>query len=185
MFVSSLSKTEKLGTLALENVPAGKLTQLVGVCAWAGIALMSVWATTASATEAGSDWKKLPGTIPVTLTINNVDPAAAGNDPVYVSIQTRDEFRSLKGAGGVASAAKVGSMTETFHVSEPGDYAVSVWHDRDGDGRFSMSEDYTVIYDSYGASGNPPTDDMPSFDDVKISVPNIGTSLTVELRNPS
>jgi uncharacterized protein (DUF2141 family) len=143
-----------------------------------------VSAMTSFAADA-SGWKKMPGTIPVTVTITNIDPAAAGDDPVYVSIQTRDEFRSMKGAGGVAPTAKVGSMTETFHVSEPGDYAVSVWHDRDGDGRFSMSEDYTVIYDSYGASGNPPADDMPTFDDVKVNIPNMGTSLSVELRNPS
>lgn len=149
------------------------------------VAMTLAGATASVAVEADGDWKIRPGNIPVTVTITNIDPAADGNDAVYVSIQTKDEFRSMRGAGGVASYAKTGSMTATFPVTEPGDYAVSVWHDRDGDGRFSMSEDYTVVLDSYAASGNPPTDTMPTFDDVKFTVPNMGTELTVEMRNPS
>lgn len=142
-------------------------------------------ATASVAVEAESEWKIRPGNIPVTVTVTNVDPAAAGNDAVYVSIQTREEFRSMRGGGGVAPTAKTGAMSATFFVAEPGNYAVSVWHDRDGDARFSMSEDYTVVLDSYGASGNAPTDTMPTFDDVKFTVPNMGTELTVEMINPS
>ena len=150
------------------------------------LCLSLVGATTASAAEASeSDWQIRPGNIPVTVTITNLDPAAEGADPVYVSIQTEDQFRSLKGGGGVTPHAKTGTMSATFLVEEPGDYAVSVWHDRDGDGRFSMSADYTVVLDSYGASGQPPEDRMPTFDDVKFLVPNIGTSLSVEMINPA
>ena len=150
------------------------------------LCLSLVGATTASAAEASeSDWQIRPGNIPVTVTITNLDPAAEGADPVYVSIQTEDQFRSLKGGGGVTPHAKTGTMSATFLVEEPGDYAVSIWHDRDGDGRFSMSEDYTVVLDSYGASGQPPEDRMPTFDDVKFLVPNIGTSLSVEMINPA
>ena len=156
------------------------------MCATALTGLITLTGATASfGVENEGDWKIRPGNIPVTVTITNIDPAAEGNDPVYVSIQTEDEFRSMRGAGGVASYAKTGSMTATFPVAEPGDYAVSVWHDRDGDGRFSMSEDYTVVLDSYGASGNPATDSMPTFDDVKFTVPNMGTELTVEMINPA
>jgi len=123
------------------------------------ICLSLVGATTATAGEpSDSDWKIRPGNIPVTVTLTNLDPAADGSDPVYVSIQTEDEyqslkFRSLKGGGGITPHAKTGTMSATFLVKEPGDYAVSVWHDRDGDGRFSMSTDYTAILDSFGASG--------------------------------
>ena len=145
-----------------------------------------VGATTASAAEVSeSDRQIRPGNIPVTVTITNLDPAAEGSDPVYVSIQTEDQFRSIKGGGGVTPHAKTGTMSATFLVEEPGDYAVSVWHDRDGDGRFSMSADYSVVLDSYGASGQPPENSMPTFDDVKFSVPNIGTSLTIEMINPA
>ena len=88
-----------------------------------------VGATTASAAEVSeSDWQIRPGNIPVTVTITNLDPAAEGADPVYVSIQTEDQFRSLKGGGGVTPHAKTGTMSATFLVEEPGDYAVFVWH---------------------------------------------------------
>ena len=158
-----------------------KLLSLIGSI----LCMTLVGATTASAAEVSeSDWQIRPGNIPVTVTITNLDPAAEGADPVYVSIQTEDQFRSLKGGGGVTPHAKTGTMSATFLVEEPGDYAVSVWHDRDGDGRFSMSADYTVVLDSYGASGQPPEDRMPTFDDVKFTVPNIGTSLSVEMINP-
>jgi len=150
------------------------------------LCMMLVGATTASAAEASeSDWKIRPGNIPVTVTIVNLDPATEGSDPVYVSIQTKDQYQSLKGAGGVTPYAKTGSMTATFLVEDPGDYAVSVWHDRDGDGRFSMSTDYSIVLDSYGASGQPPEDRMPTFDDVKFTVPNIGTSLSIDMINPT
>jgi len=120
----------------------------------------------------------------VTITISNLDPAPEGADPIYVSIQTEDEYKSVKGAGGVTPHAKTGAMTATFLVEEPGDYAVSVWHDRDGDGRFSMSADYTAVLDSYGSSGHPPEDREPIFKEVKVSVPNIGTSIIIDMINP-
>ncbi len=165
MFVSNLTK-------ALVITSSTLLISLVG-------------ATTAFAGEsADKEWKIIPGNVPVTVTITNLDPAPEGADPVYVSIQTEGEFQSMKGAGGITPHAKTGSMTATFLVKEPGEYAVSVWHDRDGDARFSMSEDYTQIFDSYGSSGQPPADGMPKFEDVKFSVPNHGTSLTVDMINP-
>ena len=170
MFVFNLTK------------PLIKTMSLIGSV----LCLSLVGATTASANDAQeSDWQIRQGNIPVTVTLTNLDPAAEGSDPVYVSIQTEDEFRSLKGGGGITPHAKTGTISATFLVKEPGDYAVSVWHDRDGDGRFSMSADYTAILDSFGASGKPPEDRMPTFDDVKFSVPNIGTSLTIEMINPA
>lgn len=136
--------------------------------------------------ENASDWDIRPGNIPVTVTVTNLDPASAGNDTVYVSIQTRDEFRSLRGAGGVTPYAKTGSMTATFFVQEADEYAVSVWHDRDGDGRFSMTEDYSRVLDSYAVSGDPVANagKIATFDDAKFDVPNMGTRLTVEMINP-
>ena len=156
------------------------LTRLVGVCAWAGLALMSVWGTTAQADES---WYA-PGTIPVTVTLTDVQPAGAtADDVIYVSIQTRETFRSMKGHGGIIKALTPGTMEATFKVAEPGDYAVSVWHDRDNDMRFSMDVDYTIT-DGWGASGTPPRDRAPQFDDVKVSIPNMGTSLEIAMINP-
>jgi len=175
MFVDTTEtiKTEKM---------FAPLTKLVGVCTWAGLALMSVGGTSAHANE--TSWYE-SGTIPVTVTLTDVQPAGAtADDVIYVSIQTRETFRSMKGHGGTIKALTPGTMQATFKVAEPGDYAVSVWHDRDNDMRFSMDAEYKIT-DGWGASGTPPINRMPQFDDVKISIPNMGTSLEIEMINPT
>ena len=128
-------------------------------------------------------WKITGGTIPVTVTLTDVLPEGSTGEPIYISIQTRENYRSMKGFGGMIEKATVGEMSAIFTVDEPGDYSVSVWHDRDDDGRFSMTETYEIL-DSWGASGTPPTDKEPTFDDVKISIPNMGTSVTIDMINP-
>jgi len=164
------------------NASCESLIRLVGVCAWTGLALMSVWGSSAHADKAS--WYQA-GTIPVTVTLTDVQPVSAtADDVIYVSIQTRENYRSLKGYGGILKVLTPGTMEATFTVTEPGDYAVSVWHDRDNDMRFSMAADYTIT-DGWGASGTPPENQMPTFDDVKISVPNMGTSITIDMINPA
>jgi len=180
MFV--YSKTETVETRA------NALTKLVGVCAWAGISLLAVWGSASHAVEPAaadnaSAWYQ-PGTIPVDVTLTDISPVSAiAEDKIYVSIQTRETYRSLKGHGGILTTLTPGTLQATFYVAEPGEYAVSVWHDRDNDMRFSMDETYRIL-DGWGASGTPPTDKMPSFDDVKITVPNMGTSVTIDMINP-
>jgi hypothetical protein len=182
MFVYSKNETETV------EAKANALTKLVGVCAWAGISLLAVWGSASHAIEPAAEdstaWYQ-PGTIPVAVTLTDVSPVSAiAEDMIYVSIQTRETYRSLKGHGGILRTLTPGTMQATFHVAEPGEYAVSVWHDRDNDMRFSMDEKYNIL-DGWGASGTPPTDRMPGFDDVKITVPNMGTSVTVDMINPS
>jgi len=74
-------------------------------------------------------------------------------------------------------------MSANFTVKEASEYAISVWHDRDDDGRFSMSESYETL-DGWGASGTPIENKEPTFDDVKIDIPLKGTSVTIEMINP-
>jgi len=187
--VFETTKKEGRNALADREGEMNALTKLVGVCAWAGVSLLSVWGSMAHAAEAPaaeseSSWY-MPGDIPVTVTLTDVAPVSAiADDVIYVSIQTRDNFRSMKGHGGILKVLTPGTMNATFNVAEPGEYAVSVWHDRDNDMRFSIAEDYS-IQDGWGASGTPPENRMPSFDDVKIDVPNMGTSVEIEMINPS
>ena len=127
------------------------------------------------------DWKIKDGTIPVTVTLKGVTKTEG---PIYVSIQTRENYRSMKGFGGVLSEPTLGDITQTFKVETPGNYAVSVWHDLDDDGRFSMTEDYKIL-DGWGASGNAPEDREPTFDDVQIKVDESGATVPVEMRYPA
>lgn len=152
------------------------------VCALYALSALGI-STPAFAGEASDttpDWKIKPGKIPVTVTLKDVAATAA---PIYVSIQTREEYRSMKGFGGILSESKPGDMTATFKVDKPGTYAVSVWHDLDDDGRFSMTDDYKVL-DGWGASGDVPDNREPTFDDVNIKVETSGATVPIEMRYP-
>lgn len=144
--------------------------------------MILVGATTSFAADAPA-WKKT-GDIPVTVNLTDVLPEGPSGGTIYVSIQTRQDYRSMKGFGGVIQKAEAGDMTRTFNVDEPGEYSVSIWHDRDDDGRFSMTETYQVL-DSWGASGTPPENSSPTFDDVKVSVPSMGTTVNIDMINPT
>jgi uncharacterized protein (DUF2141 family) len=157
-----------------------KIGRTLSAAALAGSMLL-VSAMTSFAADAPG-WKKT-GDIPVTVTLIDVLPEGAAGGTIYVSIQTREDYQSMKGFGGIIKKAELGEMTAKFNVDEPGEYSVSVWHDRDDDGRFSMDASYNVL-DSWGASGTPPTGKAPTFDDVKMIVPSMGTSVTIDMINP-
>ena len=164
--------------VSIENL---KKEKTIGSVAIAG-SLLLVSAMTSFAADAPA-WKITEGAIPVAVTLTDVMPEGVEGGPIYVSIQTRENYRSLKGFGGVFKKAEAGEMHQTFTVDEPGEYSVSVWHDRDDDGRFSMSDTYEVL-DSWGASGTLPEGKEPTFDDVKITVPPMGTAVEIDMINP-
>jgi uncharacterized protein (DUF2141 family) len=70
----------------------------------------------------------------------------------------------------------------TFPDLEPGDYAVGVYQDRNGNGRL----DATVVRDPtepWGISNDPrPKDRSPTWDEAKFALPAEGTKIVIELR---
>ena len=146
-----------------------------------GAAALLTLVTAAGATAAdNSDWAYKAGTIPVTINLSDVEIA---DGPIYISVQKRDEYRGMAGHGTILKLATPGNMTATVKVAEPGDYSVSVWHDMDDDRVFDMDETYRPS-EGWGASGNVPTDRVPTFDDVKIKVESFGTTVTVPMVYP-
>lgn len=140
-----------------------------------GLTLLSaVGATSAQAYEL------LEGATPVTVTLKNVE---ARPGPIYVSLQKRENFMGVKGHGGIVKTAKDGTMTLKYTVAGAGEYAVSVWHDTNEDGVFSMDEQYNVL-DGSGMSGSVPTDRPPTFDDVKVKVKAKGAHVSVNMLYP-
>ena len=172
MFVTKLTKTEGRASIKthLFTLASAMACVMVG--------------TSSSVAEDTPPWKIKGGDIPITVTLTDILPEGTKGGPIYVSIQTRENYRSMKGFGGMIPNAEAGEMTVTYTVDEPGNYSVSVWHDRDDDGRFTMTKDFEVL-DSWGASGTPPTDRDPNFDDVKVYIPSMGTSLSIDMINPT
>ena len=141
--------------------------------------IMGVSVVGATAADLGNEiYEK--GTIPVTVNLSDVEVAEG---PIYISIQKRSQYMSMKGHGTILKTVTPGNMTAIVKVSEPGEYAVSVWHDMDDDTVFDMDESYRPV-EGWGASGNVPTDRMPKFDDVKITVESFGATITVPLNYP-
>ena len=119
-------------------------------------------------------------TIPVTVELTALKISEA---PLYISIQKRHEYMGMRGFGGIIKAVTNETMSATFNVDETGDYAISVWHDLNDDGVFSMDETYKVL-DGWGASGDVPQNRRPIFDDVKVRVETYGAAVSVSLIYP-
>jgi uncharacterized protein (DUF2141 family) len=59
---------------------------------------------------------------------------------LYVGVQTEDQFMQQGGvAGDIIKNVSEGDMTVTIEDVAPGTYSISVWHDREDDGEFSMA----------------------------------------------
>jgi len=148
----------------------------------AGAALALCVMSTVGATAADTaGYQAAGGTIPVTVDLSNIQTAAG---PIYISIQKEDQYRGMRGFGGIIKTAVQGSMSEVYKVDVPGEYSVSVWHDLENNAVFDMDDRY-VPQEGYGSSGNAPIDRMPVFEDVKISVPHSGTTVKVDVKYPS
>lgn len=122
-----------------------------------------------------------PSGVPVTIDISEVE---ARPGPLYISIQTEDEYQSMRGAGGIIQQVTPGMASVTYNVPFAGRYAVSVWHDLDEDVRFSMDYETYEISDGWGASGDVDPTRMPTFDDVAIDVSSFGTQTKVAMFYP-
>ncbi|MEW9798572.1 DUF2141 domain-containing protein [Alteromonas sp. CYL-A6] len=131
------------------------------------LTLPSVFSVTAAATDK----------VTFQVALNGVK---TGHAPLYVSVQDANKIRtSSANAGVILRELNEESVTVDLEV-EPGVYAVSVWHDLDEDGKFSMGKNY-IPTDGWGASGTPPRDRAPSFDDMKIEIFQNGQVIAVDM----
>lgn len=119
--------------------------------------------------------------VPMTITLTDTMET---NVPLYISVQTEAEYRSTKGQGAVLKQTNAGTITETVQLPAAGDYAITIWHDLDNDGRFSMNDRYEIL-DGWGASGEVSREAAPSFQQSKISVPSYGASATIAMIYPN
>ena len=102
------------------------------------------------------------------LTVD-LDGVRAVRGTLYVSVQSREQFMQQNGtAGAVVTAPREGSHEFVFDVP-PGEYAVSVWHDDNGNNRFDMS-DQQMPLDGWAMTNSAALRAEPTFDQVKMPV---------------
>ncbi len=107
--------------------------------------------------------------------------ASAGK--LYVSVQEEADYMADKGvAGGIYVVDVSGDRQFAYNVPA-GEYAVSIWHDTDSDGKFSLDDNW-IPTDGWGTSGASDMNKKPTFNDVKISVGSYGAALTIPMIYP-
>lgn len=115
---------------------------------------------------------------PLTFTLDGVQ---ARGGTLFISVQSEAEFQKDTGtAGQVIPAPAAGQHSFTFDVP-PGAYAVTVWHDDNGNGVFDVGGPYSVPLDGWTMPNALSLRAAPTFADVSLDVPAEGTALTLAM----
>ncbi|WP_332660259.1 DUF2141 domain-containing protein [Brevundimonas sp.] len=107
-------------------------------------------------------------TVTVTLTGVQVRPG-----PIKASLNTRDQFLRAAPAYEAVAEAAAGGVTLTFRNVAPGDYALMVMHDLNGNDRFDYGTDGWAFSNSSLPMMGPPV-----FDERKFTVAAAPVTLT-------
>ncbi|MEM1106585.1 MAG: DUF2141 domain-containing protein [Pseudomonadota bacterium] len=112
------------------------------------------------------------------LTVN-VDGVEARGGDFYISVQAEGEFmREEATAAEIVTDIGAGTYSASFDVPA-GAYAISIWHDENGDGVFDRAANGMPL-DGWAMSGGrlmgPPT-----FEDVSVDVPSEGAAVSVSM----
>jgi len=107
----------------------------------------------------------------------------ATDAPLYISIQSKEDYRSERSAGALIIKSQTGKVIDHLFKVPAGEYAISVWHDLDKDNSFSMDSQWRPI-DGWGSSG-PELSGDPTFEDVKVAVIQEGQVMEISMHYPA
>lgn len=110
--------------------------------------------------------------------------SGAGNVTVTLYGPRREDFlaRGRRLARLRVPLAGAGSAEACFALSAPGDYAVAVYHDENGDHDFNRNA-VGLPAEGYGFSNDAPAAfGLPDFDKVRFAVPPGGSRVPIRLR---
>jgi uncharacterized protein (DUF2141 family) len=94
---------------------------------------------------------------------------------LYVQLQNRAQFLGAdRVAGRVIEAPQAGLLGVDLGDVPPGDYAVSVWHDDNGNRQFDLDPATGRPLDGIASVNAEALRGPPTFDQVKVSVPAAG-----------
>jgi uncharacterized protein (DUF2141 family) len=117
---------------------------------------------------------------PLTVTVNGIE---ARGGSLYVGVQTEAQFMKDDGiAGDIIATPAAGSSQFTYDLPE-GAYAVSIWHDFNGNGTFDLAEDGRP-QDGWSSINAASLRAAPTFDQVNMTVPAGGAAATLEMIYP-
>lgn len=103
---------------------------------------------------------------PLTVDLEGV---RAARGTLYVSVQTREQFMQESGiAGSVVTSPQAGSHRFGYELPA-GEYAISVWHDDNGNGAFDKDERFVPL-DGWALPHSERLRGEPEFDQVKTVI---------------
>ena len=116
----------------------------------------------------------------VTVTLTGVQ---ARGGVLLASLQTRGQFMQPSGTHGerIADPAS-GAVRVTFRNVAPGDYALMVLHDEDGDGQMKMNG--YMPAEGWAMVNGDTLRATPTFDQVKFAVSASGAGISVPMSYP-
>ena len=105
-----------------------------------------------------------------------------GGGTLYVQVQTRSQFLGgERVAGRIVQAPAAGTLSVELGEVPPGDYAISVWHDRNGNQRMEINPSAGAAYDGWAMHNGDALRARPEFDLVKLAVPAGGLRVPLAL----
>ncbi|MEO0883872.1 MAG: DUF2141 domain-containing protein [Pseudomonadota bacterium] len=118
---------------------------------------------------------------PVSFTLEGVEDRGG---TLYISVQTEEQYQQQAGvAGDIIRGPTAGTMEFDFDLPL-GDYAVSVWHDHNGNDEFDFDEN-GMPADGWTASNAANLRGAPTFQDVKFTVGTGGVELKERMIYPT
>jgi uncharacterized protein (DUF2141 family) len=115
------------------------------------------------------------GTVSVDLT------GLRAGGTLYVQLQTRDQFLGpARIAGQIVQAPQAGSLRIDLGEVAPGDYAVTVWHDDNGNQRFDVDA-HGIPADGWATANADSLRGQPAFDQARLTVPAGGLNIPLAL----
>jgi uncharacterized protein (DUF2141 family) len=104
---------------------------------------------------------------PVTVDLSGL--RAGGT--LYVQVQTREQFLGETRVGGrIVPAPQAGSLSVEIGDVAPGDYAITIWHDANGNNQFDMGARGRPA-DGWAMVNGDRLRGQPTFDVVKLTIP--------------
>jgi len=116
----------------------------------------------------------------VTVTLTGVE---ARGGALLTALQTRGQFMQAAAAhGDRVDRPAAGTLRVTFRDVAPGDYALMVLHDEDGDGRMKLNG--SMPGEGWAMVNGDALRSTPTFDEVRFTVTTSGADITVPMAYP-
>jgi uncharacterized protein (DUF2141 family) len=101
---------------------------------------------------------------------------------LYVQLQTRAQFLGAeRSAGQLIQAPQAGALSVDLGEVPPGDYAVTVWHDDNGNQQFDVDPRTGRPLDGLAMAPVAGLRGPPTFDQLKVTIPAAGLAVPLAM----